>query len=104
MVIEERNRAPACRPRRFPEDFGERLEGLKKLAGLSWRQMAELLGVADRGALKWRRGGRPSADNFLASPGLASSVPGSFELMLYGDDGAERTERNTTGRCEYDRR
>ena len=104
MVIEERNRVPACRRPRFPEDFGERLEGLKKLTGLSWRQMAGLLGVTDRGALKWRRGGRPSADNFVAILGLARSVPGGFELILYGDDGAAGTERDMTGRCEHDRR
>ncbi len=104
MVIEERNRVPACRQPRFPEDFGERLEDLKKLTGLSWRQMAGLLGVTDRGALKWRRGGRPSADNFMAILRLARSVPGGFELMLYGADGAAGTQRKMTGRCEHDRR
>ena len=89
MVIEERNRIEGYRPPPWPEDFGERLEGLKKLAGLSWREMAELLGVTDRGALKWRRGGRPSAANFLAIMELAQSVPGGYELMLYGNDRAE---------------
>ena len=42
MFIEERNRIPDYIRPRFPEDFGERLEGLKKLTGLSWRQMAGL--------------------------------------------------------------
>ena len=73
--------------------FGERLEGLKELAGLSWLEMAELLGVTDRGALKWRRGGRPSAANLLAIMELARGVPGGYELMLYGDDGPARTEK-----------
>ena len=104
MFIEERNRIPDYIRPRFPEDFGERLEGLKKLTGLSWRQMAGLLGVTDRGALKWRRGGRPSADNFVAILRLARSVPGGFELILYGDDGAAGTERVMTGRCEHDTR
>ena len=89
MVIEERNRIEDYNPPPWPEDFGERLEGLKKLAGLSWREMAELLGVTDRGALKWRRGGKPSAANFLAIMELARGVPGGYELMLYGNDGAE---------------
>ena len=89
MVIEERNRIEDYRPPPWPADFGERLEGLKKLAGLSWREMAHLLGVTDRGALKWRRGGRPSAANFLAIMELARGVPGGYELMLYGNDGPE---------------
>ena len=89
MVIEERNWIKGYRPPPWPEDFGERLEGLKKLTGLSWREMAELLGVTDRGALKWRKGGKPSAANFLAIMELARGVPGGYELMLYGVDGAE---------------
>ena len=93
MAIEERNRTLDYRPPPWPEDFGERLEGLKELAGLSWLEMAELLGVTDRGALKWRRGGRPSAANLLAIMELAWGVPGGYELMLYGDDGPARTER-----------
>ena len=87
MAIEERNRTLDYRPPPWPEDFGERLEDLKELAGLSWVEMAELLGVTDRGALKWRRGGRPSAANLLAIMELARGVPGGYELMLYGDDG-----------------
>ena len=87
MAIEERNRTLDYRPPPWPEDFGERLEGLKELAGLSWLEMAELLAVTDRGALKWRRGGRPSAANLLAIMELARGVPGGYELMLYGDDG-----------------
>ena len=87
MAIEERNRTLDYRPPPWPQDFGERLEGLKELAGLSWLEMAELLGVTDRGALKWRRGGRPSAANLLAIMELARGVPGGYELMLYGDDG-----------------
>ena len=85
MAIEERNRTLDYRPPPWPEDFGERLEGLKERAGLSWVEMAELLGVTDRGALKWRRGGRPSAANLLAIMELARGVPGGYELMLYGE-------------------
>ena len=57
MATEERNRIEEYRPPLFPDDFGERLE---ELSGLSWRKFAELLGVTQRGLLKWRRGGPPS--------------------------------------------
>ena len=92
MATDLRNRMEDYRAPAWPEDFGERLEGLKKLAGLSWLEMAELLGVTDRGALKWRRGGRPSAANLLAIMELARGVPGGHELMLYGDAGEGEPE------------
>ena len=86
MTIEERKRTLNNRPPPFPEDFGERLERLKELSGLSWREFAELLGVTQRGLLKWRRGGPPSGAYFWAIMELAREVPGGFELMLYGGD------------------
>ena len=92
MVIEERNRTLDYSPPPFPEDFGKRLERLKEMTGLSWGEFAELLGVTQRGLLKWRRGGPPSGAYLWAILELASGVPGGFELMLYGDDGAEGTE------------
>ena len=85
MTSEERNQVSAHIPRSWPEDFPDRLEKLKRLSGLNWRQMARRLGVTDRGALKWRRGGRPSAANFLAILELARGVPGGYELMTRGD-------------------
>ncbi len=93
LATELRNRIDDYSPPPWPEDFGERLEGLKRLAGVSWREMAELVGVTDRGALKWRRGGRPSAANLLAIMELAREIPGSYELMLNGDDGAADGEQ-----------
>ena len=86
MATDLRNRIEDYSPPPWPEDFGDRLEGLKKLSGLSWRGMAELLGVTDRGALKWRRGGRPSAANLMAIMELARDVPGGYELMLHGEE------------------
>ena len=38
MAIEERNRTLDYRPQPFPEDFGERLEQLKEMTGLSWQE------------------------------------------------------------------
>ena len=89
MATKERNRIEEYRPPPWPEDFPQRLERLKEMAGLSWREFAELIGVTDRGALKWRRGGRPSGANCLAILELARDVPGGYDLMMHGDDGAE---------------
>ena len=85
MATDERNRTLNLRPPPFPEDFGQRLEGLKELSGLLWGEFAERLGVTQRGLLKWRRGGPPSGTYFWAIMGVARDVPGGFELMMDGD-------------------
>ena len=88
MVTQERNRIDDFRPQPFPDDFGERLERLKEMVGVSWREFAEKLGVSQRGMLKWRRGGPPSGAYIWAILELARDVPGGYRLMLYGDAGA----------------
>lgn len=55
--------------------------------------MAGFLGVTDRGALKWRRGGRPSSANLMAIMELARDVPGGYDLMVNGDAGVDVGER-----------
>ena len=89
MATERQIRMGDYRPPPWPEDFPQRLERLKEMAGISWKRMAELVGVTDRGALKWRRGGRPSAANFRAIIELAREIPGGYDLMMDGDDGKE---------------
>ena len=89
MATDARNRNGDYRPPPFPEDFGERLEGLKEMVGVSWGEFAELLGVTQRGMLKWRRGGPPSGAYFWAIVELARDVPGGFELILDGYAGTE---------------
>ena len=89
MATDERNRTLDLRPPPFPEDFGERLEGLKDLSGLSWGEFAERLGVTQRGLAKWRRGGPPSGAYLWAIIELARELPGGYDLMMYGDDGTE---------------
>ena len=42
----------------LPEDFGERLEQLKELSGLSWRGMAKVLGVGPQAAAHVAQEGR----------------------------------------------
>ena len=97
MATERQIRMGDYRPPPWPEDFPQRLERLKemagiswkRMAGISWKRMAELVGVTDRGALKWRRGGGPSAANFRAIIELAREIPGGYDLMMDGDDGKE---------------
>ena len=89
MATMEQDRPLDYRPPPFPEDFGERLEHLKDLAGVSWAEFAEKLGVTQRGLLKWRRGGPPSGAYFWAIIELARDVPGGYETVMYADAGTE---------------
>ena len=59
------------------------------MTGLSWQEFAELLGVTQRGLLKWRRVGPPSGAYLWAILDLASGVPGGFDLLRYGTEGSE---------------
>ena len=89
MATSERKRTMNNRPPPFPEDFGERLEDLKELSGLSWGEFAQRLSVTQRGLAKWRNGGPPSGAYFWAIIELAREYPGGFELILDGDAEAE---------------
>ena len=89
MTTSERNRTLNNRPPPFPEDFGERLEELKELSGLSWGEFARRLKVTQRGLAKWRNGGPPSGAYFWAIIELARDMPGGLELILDGDDGSD---------------
>ena len=73
----------------FPEDFGERLERLLKMAELSPQELAELLGVKEPTVRRWLRGGEPKGFNYLAIVTLARDVPGGLNLMLHGDPESE---------------
>ena len=89
MTLTERNPLMDFHPTPWPEDFGRRLEGLKKLAGVKWLELAALLGVSDRAVLLWRKGERrPSGANILAIAELARSIPGGIQLLCQGDAGA----------------
>lgn len=78
----------------LPGDFGERLVGLKRRAGLTWEEMAEALGVDDRQLLRWRRGACPNGRSMLSLIRLAAQVPGGLDALL-GEDPcvARRDER-----------
>ena len=95
MATNERSRTLDLRPPPFPEDFGERLEGLKEMVGVSWGEFAERVGVTERGMLKWRRGGPPSGAYLWSIIELARDVPGGFELILDGDADREMDDFRT---------
>ena len=69
-------------PELFPKDFGERLERLRELAGLSWEEFAERLSADDDRVVEWRKGSVPSGGEVWHIMHLASTVPGGVEVML----------------------
>ena len=88
MTTEGLNLMDDYRPPPWPEDFGKRLEGLKRQTRLRWKEFAARLGVTDREVLQWRRGNRrPSRTSYLAIMALARDLPGGCDLMAGYDDG-----------------
>ena len=69
----------------FPQDFGERLERLVELAGLSWEAFARRLGVELEPVRAWREGGMPSGGEVWYIMRLAFSAPGGMDVMLPRD-------------------
>ena len=101
MTTDEKKLISECRPSPFPEDFGRRLERLKELAGVSWREFAGRIGVTERGMLKWRRGAPPSGAYLWAIIELARDVPGGYEIVMGADAGAERKDMKRARRAQF---
>ncbi len=76
-------------PPSWPEDFGERVGRLLKMAGLSLQDLAEFVGVTERTAQKWLEGGMPSGPSFVGIVMFARTVPGGFDLIMYGEAGLD---------------
>ena len=73
------------RPPSWPEDFPQRLERLLEMADVTHRDLARALGVTERTVQKWLAGGgRPKGGSYYGILQLSRTVPGGFELMLYG--------------------
>lgn len=70
------------RARSFPKDFPERLERLKELSGLSWRELAERVGVTPSRVSGWRRGRVPRGFALLNLARFAVEVEGGFETLF----------------------
>ena len=80
--MEHRKRIEDFRPEPWPEDFGEQLERLIELAGLSWEEFAERLGVKCDRVMEWRKGTIPTGGEVWHIMRLAWSVPGGLDVML----------------------
>jgi transcriptional regulator with XRE-family HTH domain len=76
-------------PPTWPKDFGERLARLLEMCELSRQDLAELAGVTERTVQKWLAGGRPTGPKFWGIVQLARTVPGGFELIMYGEAGSD---------------
>ena len=80
--MENRKRTDDSYPELFPKDFGDQLERLTKLAGLSWEEFAQRLGVEDDRVAEWRNGTIPTGGEVWHIMRLALSVPGGWDVMM----------------------
>ena len=80
--MEHGKRIEDFRPAAWPEDFPQRLERLNQLAGLSWKEFAERLGIKDDRVTEWRTGTIPTSGEVWHIMRLAMSVPGGFKVMV----------------------
>ena len=69
-------------PDTFPEDFGERLNRLIELAGLSGEEFAARLGVKLARVTEWLNGAVPTGGEVWHIIRLSRSVPGGIAVML----------------------
>ena len=69
-------------PELFPEDFGERLERLIGLAGLSREEFAQRLGIGHDRVIEWFNGAILTGGEVWHVARLAWSVPGGLEVIL----------------------
>ena len=81
----------------FPKDFGKRLARLVELAGLSWEEFAERLGVEGNRVTEWRGGEVPTGGEVWHIMRLALSVPGGTEAMLPETLGRNGLNRSSDG-------
>ena len=82
QTLVKRKRTEDCHAELFPNDFGDRLERLIELAGLSWDEFARIVSVRHDHLTEWREGTIPTGGEVWRIMSLARSVPGGFEIML----------------------
>ncbi len=70
---------------KLPRDFPQRLRRLKDLAGCTWDEFAEALGVERKRVLGWLTGAEPLAGAYHALIAVASRIPGGLRILL-GED------------------
>ena len=93
QTVGERSRTGNCQADFFPKDFGDRLERLLVLAGLSWEEFPRVLGVGHDRVTEWREGTIPTGGEVWRIMSLARSVLGGFEIMLRESAGSDREGR-----------
>ena len=80
--MDGREREDGSYPELFPEDFGERLERLIELAGLSREEFAQRLGIEHDRVIEWFNGAILSGGEVWHVARLAWSVPGGLEVIV----------------------
>ena len=80
--MHEMEREEDCYSHPFPEDFGERLERLIELAGLSREEFAQRLGIDYDRVAQWFDGAVLTGGEVWHVARLAYSVPGGVATIL----------------------
>ena len=72
----------------LPQDFPERLEGLKEASGLSWGAMARSIGVDRKQLMRWRKKGtEPCGGAMHAIFRFANRMPDGLDILM--SDGSQ---------------
>ncbi len=67
----------------LPQDFPERLEGLKEASGLSWGAMARSIGVDRKQLMRWRKKGtEPCGGAMHAIFRFAIRMPDGLAILM----------------------
>ena len=68
------HRAPRRAADAYPDDFARGLERFKEASGLTWAELARLLGASALNLWRWRSGVHPNAHHPLALQDLAARM------------------------------
>ncbi len=66
----------------LPEDFGQRLDRLRRATGLTRDGFADALGADRKQALRWSERTEPCGGAMLSIVRLAGVVPGGLDLIM----------------------
>ncbi len=72
----------------FPNDFPQRLERLREVLGLTWKDLAKEGGLNLRAIHRWRRGTRPDAPHLLVLLDFAAER-GALDCLLDSPRGSD---------------
>ena len=76
----------------LPQDFPERLEGLKEASGLSWGAMTRSIGVDRKQLMRWRKKGiEPCGGAMHAIFRFANRMSDGLDILM--SDGSQMTFR-----------